>query len=64
MDQTKDFDVVMPMYNLTEHGDNYKEKSILTMLQVQPFINYNGVIIDVLHDLDSASLKSKQKMIN
>ena len=32
MDQTKDFDVVMPMYNLTEHGDNYKEKSILTML--------------------------------
>ena len=64
MDQTKDFDVVMPMYNLTEHGDNYKEKSIMTMLQGQPFINYNGVIIDVLDDLDSASLKSKQKMIN
>ena len=32
MDQTKDFDVVMPMYNLTEHDDNYKEKSIMTML--------------------------------
>ena len=32
MDQTKDFDVVMPMYNLTEHDDNYKEKYIMTML--------------------------------
>ena len=28
----------------------------------EPFINNNGVIIDISNDLDSASFKSKQKI--
>ena len=46
INRTKDIDVVMPVYNSIEHGDNYFN---------------NDAIIDVPDDPDSASFKYKQQ---
>ena len=51
-------------YNLTEYSDNYSKASgsLWQYYRDEPFINDNGVIIDVPDDPDSASFKSKQKI--
>ena len=51
-------------YNLTEYSDNYSKTSgsLWQYYRDEPFINNNGVIIDVPDDPDSASFKSKQKI--
>ena len=51
-------------YNLTEYSDNYSKTSgsLWQYYIDEPFINNNGVIIDVPDDPDSASFKSKQKI--
>ena len=54
----------MPMYNLIEYSDNYSKTSgsLWQYYRYEPFINNNGVIIDVPDDFNSASFKSKQKI--
>ena len=61
---TKGIDVIMPIYNLIEYSDNYSKTSgsLWQYYKVEPFIDNNGSIIDVLHDPDNASLKYKQKI--
>ena len=63
-DHAKDSDVVMAMYNLIEHSDDYSKTSGRSWqyYRDKPFININAVIIDVPNDPDSASFKSKQKI--
>ena len=62
MDHAKDINIVMPMYNLIEYSDNYSNTSgsLWQYYRDEPFINNNGVIIDVPDDPDSASFKSKK----
>ena len=59
IDHAKDIDVVMPMYNLTEYNDNYAKTSgsLWQYYRDEPFINDNGVIINVPNDPDCASFK-------
>ena len=54
----------MPMYNLIEYSDNYSKTSgsLWQYYRYEPFINNNGVIIDVPDDFDNASFISKQKI--
>ena len=54
----------MRMYNLIEYSDNYLKTSgsLWEYYRDEPFINDNGVIIDVSDDPDSASFKYKQKI--
>ena len=53
----------MRMYSLIEYSDNYLKTSgsLWEYYRDEPFINDNGVIIDVSDDPDSASFKYKQK---
>ena len=55
----------MTMYNLMEYSDNYSKTpgSLWQYYTNEPFINNNGAIIDVPDDSDSASFKSKQKVM-
>ena len=55
----------MTMYNLVEYSDNYSKTpgSLWQYYTNEPFINNNGAIIDVPDDSDSASFKSKQKIM-
>ena len=64
IDHAKDIDVVMPMYNLIEYSNNYSKTSGSSWqyYRDEPFIDNNGVIIDVLDEPDSASFKSKHKI--
>ena len=64
IDHAKDIDIVMPMYNSIEYSENYSKtsKSLWQDYGDEPFINNNGVVIDVPDDHDSASFKSKQKI--
>ena len=56
------------MYNLVEYSDNYSKTYgyLRQHCRNEPFINTNGVIIDVPDDpynSDSASFKSKRNLI-
>ena len=64
IDHANDIDIVMQMYNLTEYNDYYSKTSasLWECYRDEACINNNGVIIDVLDDPDSASLKCKQKI--
>ena len=63
IDNAKDIDVVMPMYNLIEYSDNYSKRSghSWQYYRDELLIN-NGAIIDVPDDPASASFKYKQKI--
>ena len=64
IDFVKDIDVVMPMYNLIEYSENYLKtsESLWQYYRDEPFINNNGLFIDVPDHPDSASFNSKQKI--
>ena len=67
IDRAKHIDVVMPMYNLVEYSDNFSTKSgrLWQYYRAEPFIKYNGGIIDVPNDSDesdSDSFEYKQKI--
>ena len=66
IDHENEIDVVMAMHNLTDYGDNYWETSGSSWhyYRDEPFIDNNGVIIDVPNRAinDSASFISKQKV--
>ena len=64
IDNAKDMDVAMPMYNLIEYGDNYAKTfgSIWQYYRDELFTNNFSAINDVLDDPASASFRSKQKI--
>ena len=64
IDHANDIDIVMQMHNLIEYNDYYSKTSasLWQYYRDEACINNNGVIIDVLDDPDSASLKCKQKI--
>ena len=64
IDHAKAIDVVMSMFNLLEYSDNYLKTSgsLWQYYRDEPFINDNGVIINVPDDPDNASFKYKQKI--
>ena len=64
IDHAKAIDVVMSMFNLLEYSDNYLKTSgsLWQNYRDEPFINDNGVIINVPDDPDNASFKYKQKI--
>ena len=64
IDNAKDIDIVIPMYNLIEYSDNYSKTSV-TLWQFyrdEPFLNINCVIGDFLAVNNSASFKFKTKI--
>ena len=64
IDHAKDIDVVMAMYHLIKYIENYSKTSwsLSQCNRDQPFVNNNGVIIDVPDHPDSVAFKSKQKI--
>ena len=62
IDNSKDIDVVMPMYNSVEYSNNYSE-SLWQFYRDEPFINDNGAIAYFPADNNnSASFKFKAKI--
>ena len=62
VDNAKDIDVVMPMYNFIEYSDDYLEtsQSLLQHSIDKPAVNENGVIVDgVVVVTDSFNFKVK-----
>ena len=64
IDNAKDIDIVMSMYNLIEYSENYLETSgsLWQYYRNQPALNNNGNIIDFLAD-DDMSLSFKYSKI-
>ena len=64
INHAKDIHVLMPMYNLIDHSNNYLKTSgsLWQYCKNEPFITDDGVVIDIPDDPDSASLKYKQKI--
>ena len=64
IDNAKDIDIVMPMYNLIEYSDNYSKKSgsLWQYYRQESFLNTNDAIADFpADDNNSASFKFKTK---
>ena len=66
IDRAKEFHIAVPMYNMIEYIDNCSKtsRSLRQYYRDEPFLNNNGVIIDVLDDPNSASFKYKIKTTN
>ena len=65
MDNAKDIDKVMPMYNLIEYSDNYSKTSgsLWHHYRDEPHLNANGDVADFPTDNNnSASFKFKTKI--
>ena len=52
IDNAKDIDVIMPIYNLIEYSDNYSKKSgiLWQCCRDKPVVNNNGAIVDFAAD--------------
>ena len=63
IDHAKDIDAVISINNLIEYSDDYLKTSegLWPYYRDEPFINNDGIIIDVPDDPDNASFKYKQK---
>ena len=63
VDNAKDIDIVMQMYNLIKHSDNYSKTSgnIWQYCKDKPAVNKNGNIVDfnVANATDSFNFKTK-----
>ena len=65
IDNAKDIDIVMPMYNLIEYSDNYSETSasLWYYYRDEPFLNAHSAINDFPADNNnSASFKVRTKI--
>ena len=62
-DNAKDIDVVILMYNLIEHGDNYSKKSgnLWQYCRNKPAVNNNGAIVAFAVDNVTDSFYFKEK---
>ena len=58
IDNTRDINIVMPIYNLIEYSDNYCKTSggLSHYYRDEPFLNANSAIADVLDDNNSSAL--------
>ena len=56
INNAKDIDIVMPMYNLIEYSDNYSKisESLWQCYRDEPFFDNNGAIADFRADNNSA----------
>ena len=64
IDNAKDIDIVMPVYNLIEYSDSYSKTfgSLWQYQRDEPFLDVNGAIADFpADDNNSARLNLKQK---
>ena len=63
VDNTKDIDIVMPMYNFIEYSNNYSKisESLWKYCKDIPAANYNGNIVDFNGDNATDSFNSKAK---
>ena len=63
VDDTKDIDIVMPMYNLIEYSDNYSKtsRSLWQYCKDIPVINNNNAIVDFTNDNPTNSFNFKVK---
>ena len=63
-DNTKDIDIVMPIYNLIEYSDNYSETSgrLWQYCKDIPAVNNNNAIVDFTNAHITASFNFKAKM--
>ena len=63
VDNAKDIDIVMPMYNLLECSDNYSKisRTLWQYSKDMPAVNNNGNIVDFNggNAIDSFNLKTK-----
>ena len=61
IDNAKDIDIVMPMYNLIEHSDNYSKTSgsLWEYTKDIPAVNNNNAIIDFTNNNLTDSFKVK-----
>ena len=66
IDDTKDIDIVMPMYNLIEHSDNYSKIFGILWQYCKdiPAVNNNGDIPDFGESNFTDSFKFKVKIAN
>ena len=67
IDNAKDIDVVMPIYNLIEFSNNYSKTSgsLCQYFRDKPFLDANNAIADFpVANNNSASLEFKQKNPN
>ena len=65
IDNAKDIDIVIPMYNLIEYSDNYSKtsKSLWQYYRDEPYLDNNGTIADFSADNNnSASFKFERKV--
>ena len=65
IDNSKDIDILMPMYNLIEYIDNYSKTpgSLWQYYRDEPYLDNNAAIADFpADDNNSASLKFKTKI--
>ena len=65
IDNAKDIDKIMPMYNSIEYGDNYSKTSgsLRHYYRDEPFLNADGAIADFpAENNNSALFKFKTKM--
>ena len=65
IDNARDIDIVIPMYNLIEYSDNYSKTSgsLYQYYRDEQFLNNNGVIADLPADNNnSPSFKFKTKI--
>ena len=63
IDHAKDIDVVMPKYKFIKYSGNYSKTSgrLWQWYRDEPFIDHNGVIVDIPDDPDNASFNFEQK---
>ena len=64
VDNAKDNDIVMPMYNLKEYRENYSKTSGILWQYCKdiPAVNNNGAVVDFNEANDTGSFKFKIKM--
>ena len=63
IDNAKDFDVVMPMYNLIEYNDNYSETSgiLWQYCRDEPAVNDDFAIVNIVTNNTTSLFKTKKK---
>ena len=64
IDNAKDIDIVMPMYNLIEYSDNYSKSSgsLYQCYRDEPFLDNNDIADFPADNNNSASFKYKTKI--
>ena len=64
IDNGKDIDIVIPMYNLIEYSDNYSKtsKSLWQYYRDEPYLDKNGTIADFSADNNNSAFFKFEKV--